>query len=508
MKCLSLLTVLCSLIVFSEPLNILVLMPYNGKSHFDTFKEFFDNLGQKGHNVTIVSSSKRNYKSPNVKTVWLGSQEIKSVMTMDWTGGKKAFYSAPIGLSNIMQTVCHEGLNHPNFQTFLKENRSFDVTIAEMFNTECFFGVANLFKTPVIGLSSCTHLAWQAEWFGFPSNPAYIQTAFGGFKVPMSFLSRVENTLVDHYSKLWYKLVMEKQGNELSKRYIGYEAFDPHNASLLLVNTHFTIDGAKPLPPAIVEVGGIHVHNRKPKKLPLDIENWINGAEAGVIYFSLGSMIKSQSFPEKQRKAFVNAFAKFPQRVVWKLDNDSMVDQPKNVLLGKWMPQFDILCNPNVKLFISHGGLLGTIEAVHCGVPIVVMPQFGDQNHNAHALEATGAGVLLHLQTATEESIIDAVNKALDPRTQKNAKLLSERFGDRPMSPMDSAIYWVEYVARHGGAPHMRSPAIDMPFYQLYLIDVYGFLVAIVLGVSYINYVIFRLIWRIMTKNGLKLKTL
>lgn len=68
-----------------------------------------------------------------------------------------------------------------------------------------------------------------------------------------------------------------------------------------------------------------------------------------------------------------------------------------------------------MKAFISHGGLLGTTEAVHCGVPAVVMPQFGDQHTNAKALEASGGGVILQLNEATEEKVYDALKKVLDP---------------------------------------------------------------------------------------------
>lgn len=69
-----------------------------------------------------------------------------------------------------------------------------------------------------------------------------------------------------------------------------------------------------------------------------------------------------------------------------------------------------------MKAFIAHGGLLGTIEAVHCGVPVIVMPQFGDQFTNARALEANGGGVILHLKDATEELIYKKLKTVLSPK--------------------------------------------------------------------------------------------
>lgn len=62
----------------------------------------------------------------------------------------------------------------------------------------------------------------------------------------------------------------------------------------------------------------------------------------GVIYFSLGSMIKGHTFPEEKRQMFLKAFARLPQRVLWKWETE-MPGQPKNVMIKKWMPQFDIL---------------------------------------------------------------------------------------------------------------------------------------------------------------------
>lgn len=48
---------------------------------------------------------------------------------------------------------------------------------------------------------------------------------------------------------------------------------------------------------------------------------------------------------------------------------------------------------------------------------------------------------------------------------------------DRPVQPLDNAIYWIEYVARFEGAPHLRYPGIDLSWYQRCLLDIIGFII-------------------------------
>ena len=67
---------------------------------------------------------------------------------------------------------------------------------------------------------------------------------------------------------------------------------------------------------------------------------------------------------------------------------------------------------------------------------------------------------------------------------RSNMKRLSNLFRERPMSAIDTAIYWIEYVSRNGFI--LQSPAMYLTWWQQNLLDVYAFILACVAVVFYI----------------------
>lgn len=59
------------------------------------------------------------------------------------------------------------------------------------------------------------------------------------------------------------------------------------------------------------------------------------------------------------------------------------------------------------------------------------------------------------------------------------AQKMSQIFRDRPMKPLQSAVYWIEYVIRYDGAKHMQSPAVHMNVFQKSSLDVIFVLIII-----------------------------
>ncbi|XP_023022724.2 UDP-glycosyltransferase UGT5 isoform X1 [Leptinotarsa decemlineata] len=492
-----------------EGVNILVVFPHEGKSHFMAFQGLFEELAKRGHNLTVISAFPKKTPIPNWRDVSILEERDHSEL-IDFsvlTGTKWDRVDNQWMLARVAERTCKSGMKNENFQNFLKENNEFDLILMEVFNTNCFMGLAKIYQAPVIGMLSAVPMPWAPLWFGSPINPSYIPNQNLGFSDRMTFLERVANSLFFVFMKVTYDYLMAKPGNDFSKRFTGQDVLDNgdimYNMSLMFTNSHFSLNLPKPLVPSIIEIGGIHLE--KPKKLPDHIAKFINESASGVVYMSLGSTLRSDSMTTEKKSAFMRAFSRLKQRVILKWESD-IEDKPANVLILRWAPQLDILCDPNVKAFISHGGMGGLMEAVHCGVPVITVPQLGDQHLNAKALEASGGGVILDLKSITETVLVEALNKVLSSEMEQSMKSLSARFNDRPLSPMDTAIYWIEYVVRHKGAFFMRTAAVDMPWYQQLLLDVIGFLVLIVVLVAYVFYRISSSVFNKLFKQQIKVK--
>ncbi|XP_031341427.1 UDP-glucuronosyltransferase 1-9-like isoform X3 [Photinus pyralis] len=486
-----------------ESYEILWIYTSSAYSHFVVFKPLIGALSQKGHNLTVMGFFPSSRKLENCRDVALKLEEGGHGANpgfQDEIGNRELDrYFRCYTIMNYSKATCKSVLASEEYRDECYSDKKYDLIIAEFFATNCMLiPLIEKHNVPLIGVKSQVMLPWQSKWVGNPDNPAYIPDLFLGYSPVKNFSERLKSALLLLVNNVIFDYLESTIVKKIVKKYHpgDFEEFNAklYSTSLILVNSHFTLNGARPLVPNVVEIGGVHIGTTE--RLPSHIDKWINESKHGVIYFSLGSMIKGHTFPDDKKQMFINAFGRLPQRVLWKWENETMPGKTDNIMIEKWMPQFDILCHPNVKAFIAHGGMLGVTEAVHCGVPMIIMPQFGDQFTNAKAVEASGGGTILDYRYLDEESIYNALTTALDPKSNKKAKELSARFKDRPLPPLETSIYWIEYVARHGGAPHLRTAAVGMPLYQYLLLDVIAFLVVILFSFLFVVYYISRAILR------------
>lgn len=91
----------------------------------------------------------------------------------------------------------------------------------------------------------------------------------------------------------------------------------------------------------MVEIGGFHL--TPPKPLPADLQKILDEAKHGVIYFSMGSILRSKDMSKETVELFIRVFSALKQTVLWKWENENLPGKPDNVVIRRWLPQNDIL---------------------------------------------------------------------------------------------------------------------------------------------------------------------
>ncbi|XP_065219010.1 UDP-glycosyltransferase UGT5-like isoform X13 [Planococcus citri] len=496
----------------SSSYKILAVLPFPSKSHYAIADPLLVRLAELGHNVTVYNPYPKIEKIPNYQEIDIGhcfSMQIDAV-SMDVLAFVASNPVVKVFLPFFADVILNKLDKCEPLMELLDSSEKYDLFFTETFVHDVMLMYGWKFNVPMITFVPNVMFPWLSNRMGNPDNPAYVPNLLSGYLTKMTFFQRVGNTLVYSLSLLMHKYYTSRYDNITIHKYLKSAPRVEdlvRNTSLLFVSTNSAINAPIPLVPGVVDIGGIHI---KPAKVvPENIEKFINESKHGVVYFCMGSLLRGETFPPEKREAFLYAFSKIPQRVLWKWEGDVLPGKSDNIMISKWMPQRDILAHPNVKLFISHGGLLGTSEAVYEGVPVLGIPIFGDQRTNIKSLEANGAGELLDYNEISKEVVLEKIQRLLnDPKYKENAKLLSDRYRDRPMSPLDTAVYWTEYVIRHKGAPHLRTAAADMPWYQYLLLDVIAFIVAVLVAglliIYYTTKFILRAIYGLICGGGAK----
>ncbi|RZB40113.1 2-hydroxyacylsphingosine 1-beta-galactosyltransferase-like, partial [Asbolus verrucosus] len=461
--------------------RILIVFSLPGRSHYILGSSLARALAEKGHDVTMISAFSEKVPPKNGTyrdiTITGAFDEIQAKMQKEMNMFDREGSNPIVGsifLALMMPEFLSKTFENENVKKLINSKEKFDVVIVEQFLNDAEKALATHFDAPLIIFSSVGANFWVNSLVGNPFPPSYIPDVMLEYSSHMTFCERLVNSLIYVWNHLLYYFYVFPQQNKIIKKYIpnGPDIDDVlYNGSLVLLNSHPSINQAVPHVPNMIEIGGFHV--KPPKKLPQDLQEFLDSAKEGVIYFSLGSNLKSSQLPVEKRDALLKTFSKLKEKVLWKWEEDVLPGQPPNVKLGKWLPQQDILAHPNVKLFITHGGLLSTTETIYHGVPILAIPIFGDQKLNAKIAINNGFGLSVPYSEISEETLTRNINEILNnPKYKSNAKARSNIFHDRLVSPMDTAIYWVEYVIRHKGAPHLRVAALDLPWYKYHLLDV------------------------------------
>ncbi|XP_066904014.1 UDP-glucosyltransferase 2 [Halyomorpha halys] len=500
MKWLLLLFLTGTLYVEVSPKRILAFFPLIAKSHHYVFRPIIEELTKRGHEIVYVTGYAYEKGPPKGVT----QIDIKKYLPFREAEGN---VTALIGASAFDSTarfykfgvkLSHMILSSPPVKELIHSKAKFDAVLMESYAVQEYQS-AFIHKFGCVGIEIIPlgDFSWMNEIAGLPSNPSYQLDFKSEATQDMNFIQRLYNTyvvtittLISYYQQFEMQRIVDQYFT-----YPGWETRPPlsqllANRSLILSNSHFAIGYPSPLTSHRKEIGGVNILPNKP--LSKDLQKYMDESTDGVIYFSLGSNINvSDPLNEHITQVFINTFRELPYKVLMKWEIEyTGTPPPPNVKLEKWFPQQDILAHKNCILFITHGGLLSLMEAVHFGVPVIGIPFFGDQAKNFFFAEEAGIGKMIRLEEITYERVSNTIKEVLSNKSYKNEIMKKSKiFRDRPEEPVKTAVYWIEHAMKY---PNVLTPkSASLSYVQLHLLDVKLFLGTVLLTALYI-------IWKLL----------
>lgn len=236
-------------------------------------------------------------------------------------------------------------LNHKSIQDLITSNKTFDLIIYSYAANEAFLGLSHVFNSPsviltTIGASFATDILTRN-----PAPSSYVPNLLSGYSEKMSLFERVTNLAYNLAAEaatyLFHRPTQNAAYSQIFPEAPSLEEMI-RNVSLVLHNSHLSIEPPRPSVPMTVNVGGFHV--QEPKSIiPSDLKDFLDKAQEGAVYVSFGSNMEAG--PEK-RAAIMDGIASLPVKVVWKTEFEVPDNVSGKVKTGKWMPQNDILGEP------------------------------------------------------------------------------------------------------------------------------------------------------------------
>ncbi|KAM9743412.1 UDP-glucuronosyltransferase 2A2-like isoform 4-T4 [Menidia menidia] len=502
--CLSVWVLLACSLTCANGGNILVW--YTEASHWINMKPVLETLVDRGHQVTVLvpsssmfmnssEASRFHYQPFNVSVSMKDLEELLedflyfSMYEMDHMSYLQIYNkflefiqtNAEYSFSMLDGVVKSEPLMKK-----LKEG-NFDLLLADPIYAGSDL-TADILDIPLVfSLRFSSAHNWERLCGQLPAPPSFVPGAMSKLTDKMNFGERLWNFL---FYALQDAVLQYSGWNTLDKYYSEVKGRPTSACELMgkaeiwLIRTHWDFEFPRPFLPNFKFVGGIHCRPAKP--LPKDMEEFVQSSgDAGIVVFSLGSMIKNLTTDKANMIA--TALAQIPQKVFWRYTGKIPETLGPNTRIFNWIPQNDLLGHPKTKAFITHGGTNGIYEAIYHGVPMVGIPMFADQPDNMVHVKAKGAGLIVDLNFMTAEDLRDALKTVINDKSyKKNTMRLSRIHHDRPMNPRDEAVFWIEFTMRNKGAKHLRVQAHQLTWYQYHSLDVLAFLLSIVLLVIFI----------------------
>ncbi|KAJ0405626.1 hypothetical protein P43SY_007727 [Pythium insidiosum] len=312
------------------------------------------------------------------------------------------------------------------------------------------------------------------------SPPAHISAPFSNHT--MHTPSVLERCLNGFY-RLRFRLSMVQVFKDVNivRREHGLPAIqtkeDLFGQQLVLVNSIFGLDEARPIAPQFQMVGMLNTVEEPANALPDMFERWLASdlLNRALIFISFPA---DMPLAPEIVSTLMNGLEEIGARLIWRitLQEQAAFDLRSRAhstvyFLSEDVDEALVLANAPVALLITPGNLYSIHNALRVGVPVLGLPFSAEQWEHVNAIVRVGAGQMLQSSTFSESRVRDAAFQLLvKPSFAASSFYVGEllKTGGGAARAADHVASAVEFGVAHA------LPARNLqPLYKTFLVDVY-----------------------------------
>jgi len=247
--------------------NILAVPTVPDKSHWNVLRSVIRALTDRGHNVTVFTSSLDGNREGYTE-VDVSAEQRPPLVDVDATYLVETI-AKPAQLMQILadetRVSCDKIYGNRLMADILNGvAQKFDLVITEPFMSECVAYVATVLRVPMVYVFPPPFATFlERPLTGHVPNPATGGHVLSGRGVPKTFAERLANAALTVYCSAlaWYAEWNLRRTNPRP-----YDAVELVKPSVIFTNTHFITEPSRPLTPDVVQIGGIHL--TPPESIP------------------------------------------------------------------------------------------------------------------------------------------------------------------------------------------------------------------------------------------------
>ena len=470
----------------------ILLFPFQIESHILALNAIGTELVKEGHTVYTVVHSKIAkrfdqlhseglkpliYKVPE-RTTTIASVEYQKMWINDILKGKlKRFYDS---MSYQVNNQCDHMELDEGFKGSLTAHK-FDLAVMDGVD----FALCNYLFVSALDIPYVTVTSFEdSDFVRLPSLPSFVPSAFMLNTDRMNFGDRL--TSFFHYflpsltkqftpSKYYNFTLFETYKDILDPDVRSYSDL-PTKALMTFITRGYMLESPVAHLPTVHSLECLTAFDVTDP--PKGFENLLKQANFGIVLVSFGTLISY--IPDSTMQTLLDAFGRRKELFLVKYSSTAPspgnLNVPANVKLFPRLPQNELLGQPGTQLLISHGGNLGQYEALYHGVPMLNMPLFADQHHNAFRVENQGYGLKLEWKDLDVDKLKLALDTLLDDASfKKRTRKAAYQIRSRPLDSRQIAAYWIEHLLQFGD-DHLRSGSSNLSWSQYWMVDILIFL--------------------------------